>query len=526
MKFLVLVAFALFAVRRALTYLHIFQQEEYDGIRFLRWIFRRFAFDRRATLLLLIIGIVELVHPIPRIAVYLGASAVLIVVAAFERDPRSLAKKRLAMTARARRIYGLALCLALIMGIALCFLPWNAFGWILPVQAIPLMIVLANLILMPYEARIQKGFWNEAHTKLLSLKPTIIGVTGSYGKTSVKHILGHILSSFAPTLSTPGSVNTPMGISRVVREDLGPHHKFFLCEMGAYGPGSIARLCRLAPPDLAIITAIGPAHYERFKSLEAVAITKFELAQSVLERGGKVIVTESVLESDYAKDFYERHREHFLVVGDGPGCALQVGEPKQSAVGVDIEVIWEKKTFALHSHLYGRHHALNLAVAFAAACTLGIPPDDAAMAIGSAPQISHRLEVKRQVNGPILIDDAYNSNPLGFMNGLEILDLLRQGAGRRILVTPGMVELGTAHEKEHQKVGLFAGAHVDVLLAVLPERIGALVDAYRQANPSGTVILCANFTEARNWLGANAKPEDVVLLENDLPDLYEGYLKL
>jgi UDP-N-acetylmuramoyl-tripeptide--D-alanyl-D-alanine ligase len=443
-----------------------------------------------------------------------------------ERDPRRLAKKRLVLTSRARRIYVLTLCLTLSLSIAVSILSWNVFGWILPVQAIPLMLVLANLMLSPYESRIQRRFWNEAHTKLLSLKPTIVCVTGSYGKTSVKHILGHILSSYAPTLITPGSVNTPMGISRVVREDLGPHHKFFLCEMGAYGPGSIARLCKLAPPDLAIITAIGPAHYERFKSLERVAIAKFELAQSVIEKGGKAIITEGVLESQYAKEFWQRYREQIFVVGHDSSCGLQMKEPNQTAAGMDVEVIYAQKTFSLHSHLYGHHHALNLSVAFAAACMLGIPPDDVAMVIGSVSQISHRLEVKRQVNGPTLIDDAYNSNPLGFVNGLDILDLLRQGTGRRILVTPGMVELGTAHDEEHKTVGSYAGTHVDVLLAVVPQRIGSLIEAFRNANARGTVIPCANFAEARNWLDTNTKPEDVVLLENDLPDLYERSLRL
>lgn len=441
MSFLVLAAFSLFAVRRLLTYLHIFQQEEYDGVRFLRWIVRQFAFDRRATISLLVIGIAVLIHPIAKSLVLLAACAAFLAIAGFERDPRSLAKKRLVLTSRAKRVYGVAVCLILCLAAAAILLSGNVFVWILPVQLVPLALVLANFMLIPYESRIQKHFWNEAHSKLLTLNPTVIGVTGSYGKTSVKHILSHILGCYAPTLATPGSVNTSMGISRIIREDLGPHHRFFLGEMGAYGPGSISRLCRLAPPDLAIITAIGHAHYERFKSLEAVAMTKFELAEAVLKKGGKVIVTEGVLESPYAKDFYLRHREHFIVVGRAPGSDLQVMKPDQTPEGLKVEVIWQQRTFPLRSTLYGDHHAMNLAVAFVAACISGVPPEDVAMVVNSVPQINHRLEVKRQQNGQILIDDAYNSNPIGFVNGLDILSLLSGNAGRRILVTPGMVEL-------------------------------------------------------------------------------------
>jgi UDP-N-acetylmuramoyl-tripeptide--D-alanyl-D-alanine ligase len=153
-------------------------------------------------------------------------------------------------------------------------------------------------------------------------------------------------------------------------------------------------------------------------------------------------------------------------------------------------------------------------------------PSDVVVAIASVPQISHRLEVKRQFNGQVLIDDAYNSNPVGFVNGLQLLDLLRKGSGRRILVTPGMVELGTAHDEEHRKVGVYAGRHVDVLLAVVPQRIAPLVHAYRETNPQGAVVSCSMFADAQRWLETNVQPEDVVLLENDLPDLYEKKLSL
>ena len=296
--------------------------------------------------------------------------------------------------------------------------------------------------------------------------------------------------------------------------------------MGAYGPGSISRLCKLAPPDLAIITAIGHAHYERFKSLETVAMTKFELARAVMEKGGKLIVTDGVLESPYAKDFCQRHREHVVVVGRAPECDLQVMKPDQTPAGLNVEVIWEHKGYDLHSTLYGDHHAQNLAVAFAAACILGVPPEDVAMVVNAIPQINHRLEVKRQQNGQILIDDAYNSNPVGFVNGLDILSLLSGKTGRRILVTPGMVELGSAHDQAHRTIGSYAGSRVDVLLAVLPQRISTLIEAYGEANANGIVVSCANLTEARSWLTANATKGDVVLLENDLPDLYENFLRL
>ena len=144
----------------------------------------------------------------------------------------------------------------------------------------------------------------------------------------------------------------------------------------------------------------------------------------------------------------------------------------------------------------------------------------------STPQIAHRLEVKRQGDGTIIVDDAYNSNPAGFASALAILPLLAGKAGRSILVTPGMVELGEAHEREHETIGRLAGDTVDILLAVAPDRIRGLVDAYQAAKPDGTVVECANFGEAQQWMAGNLASGDVVLLENDLPDLYERKLSL
>jgi UDP-N-acetylmuramoyl-tripeptide--D-alanyl-D-alanine ligase len=144
----------------------------------------------------------------------------------------------------------------------------------------------------------------------------------------------------------------------------------------------------------------------------------------------------------------------------------------------------------------------------------------------STPQIAHRLEVKRQGDGAIIIDDAYNSNPVGFASALELLNVLKPPGGRRILVTPGMVELGAAHQEEHEKIGRLAAEHVDVLVAVAPQRVEPLANAFKAAAPEREIVPCAGFAEARQWLDKNLGGHDVVLIENDLPDLYERPLRL
>jgi len=525
---LALLGFAVFAARRLLTYLHLFQQEEYDERRFLVWLAANRAFDRRLSIVLLVLGLAELLTPamLPRWLLPALAGLACLAIAAFERDPRKNAKKRLAMTARATRIYALAAALLLIVALVVAAATTQAIWWILPVQLVPLALVGANLVLAPFEARTQRRYWNEAHDKLRRLDPMVIAITGSFGKTSVKHILGHILETAAPTLITPGSVNTAMGIARVIRERLQPHHRYLVVEMGAYGPGSIRRLCALTPPRMGIVTAIGLAHYERFKSLETVAEAKFELAEAVAAHGGTTIVAADALGFAAPRRFAEAHPGMLVSVGAEPDAAVALTDLRQDGDGIALTVTWRGRPYRLRAPLFGLHQGRNVALAFAAACTLGLVPEDVVASLRTAPQIAHRLEVKRQGGGAVLIDDAYNSNPVGFASALELLDVLRRPGGRRILVTPGMVELGAAHDAEHRRIGGLAAGHVDVLVAVAPHRVAPLAAAFAAANPAAPVVSCPGFAEAQAWMAANLGADDVVLLENDLPDLLEQRLRL
>lgn len=522
-----LAGFAFLALRRLLTFLHLFQQEEYDNRRFLAWIVRNRAFDQRLSFALFAIWLMQLaLQAVPGWAFGALAGVAALGVAAFERDPRKAAKKRLAMTARAKRIYLVALALLAIVGVAAALLTGPILLWIVPVQLVPLALVAGNLLLAPLEAKTQRGYWDDAQSVLRRIDPMVIAITGSYGKTSVKHILGHVLENAAPTLITPGSVNTAMGIARVIRERLQPHHRYFVVEMGAYGPGSIRRLCELTPPKMGIVTAIGMAHYERFKSLETVAEAKFELAEAAAAQGGTVIANADVLEFAAPQRFARAHPETFLTVGGEAETSVVIAAIRQGIDGIAVTVTWRDRSYELRAPLFGLQQGKNLALAFAAACTLGLAPEDVVASLRSTPQIAHRLEVKREANGATLIDDAYNSNPVGFAAALEVLDLLRAPGGRRILVTPGMVELGAAHDEEHRRIGRLAASHVDVLVAVAPHRVAPLAESFKEAAPAAEIVSCPGFAEAQAWMVRNIASGDVVLLENDLPDLLEQKLRL
>ena len=546
---LLLISFVAFASRRLLRYLHIFQQEEYDGKRFLRWIRETRGFDKRLSLIFLVMSALLLatkgwwIGCVTPIAIFAGAYFL-------ESDPRKVAKKKLVMTSRARRVFGIALALCTCVGLVtlsiqivfsfsfgaaafkdmMLFGVWFAlaFPLIFAVQFVPLSLVLANIILMPFEAYIQKRIMREASVKLAQIKPQVIGITGSFGKTSVKHILGHVLEINAQTLYTPGSVNTLMGISRIIREKLQAGTQFFLVEMGAYGRGSIQKLCRLTPPQIGIITSLGEAHYERFKTLDAVAHAKFELAEAVLTHAeGKLVIHEDVLVQDYARAFVDKQPEKFVICGHGDRAALKIAQVTQSASGLTVEVTWQGATYTLVAPLYGTHHAGNMALAFAAALVCGVSPERAVAALRTTPQITHRLEVKPQSDGTTYVDDAFNSNPTGFASALELLTVLAaEKDGRRILITPGIVELGAKHDEAHQILGAKAAQNVDVAIVVRADRIPTFVESFRAAAPEKPLHLVASLTEARQWLQENAKAGDIYLIENDLPDIGEARLKL
>ncbi|MAF98920.1 MAG: Mur ligase [Micavibrio sp.] len=532
---LLFIAFIGFSAKRTMSYMHIYQQEEYDSPRFKRWMFKNKVFDKRLSSILFILSLALLpatllFDVIPVFAANFILFFIFALVAYFEKDPRKKSKKKLVMTERVKRIYAPAVLVSALSGLW-CFLLPQAYPlWIINIQLIPFWIMAVNGALAPHEARVQQKFWQEAHDKLVDYRPYVIGITGSFGKTSVKHILGHILKMHGSTLITPGSVNTPMGITRIIREQLEPEHKYFICEMGAYGPGSINRLCQLAPPDMGLITSIGHAHYERFKSLETVAEAKYELAESVLRKDdGVVIVNEQTLRFAHTRQIRDQYRHQFIVCSDAhaPTADGKAPEPsdamihsiEQDASGLKINFKWKNITYAITAPIYGLHHGHNIVLAFIAALELRVDEKDIQAALNSLPQIDHRLQVKPQSNGTIVIDDAYNSNPVGFASALDLLNTLAR-KGRKILITPGMVELGAAHKDAHEKIGIHAGKVCDVVIVIKSERIPSFVEGFKSSGGKH-ILEVESFGEAQRWVNDNAQRGDVVLIENDLPDLYE-----
>ena len=379
----------------------------------------------------------------------------------------------------------------------------------------PFLILLVNLINQPVERGIDRYYINDA-ARILREMPDlkIIGVTGSYGKTSVKYFLSTLLSSQYNVLHTPGNYNTTLGVVRTIREQMKPFHEIFICEMGAREVGDIKEICDLVHPDYGIITSIGPQHLQSFHTIENIIGTKFELADAVPAEG-KVFL-------NYDNDYIRAHKINKNVVSYGTvgaDIAFRVYDIEVSPRGSAFKMKDENgDEYEFHTRLVGNHNVQNIAGAIAVAHTMGIPMDKLRYPVKQLESVEHRLQLVRQGNR-IILDDAYNSNKNGFEAALDTLAMFKE---LRILMTPGMVELGEKQYDENKEVGVYAADKCDYAVLIGKEQTKPIQDGLLEAGfAQNRMIVVDTLQEAFQMV--NAIPDEkqkVVLIENDLPDNY------
>ncbi|MEQ9308315.1 MAG: UDP-N-acetylmuramoyl-tripeptide--D-alanyl-D-alanine ligase [Balneolaceae bacterium] len=390
------------------------------------------------------------------------------------------------------------------------------FGWIFGAIIIPFSIFLGSFLTKPIEKSIQNGFKNKARKKLASMPHLkVIALTGSYGKTSTKFMVRDLLKERFNVCSTPGSYNTPMGICKVINNDLQSHHQVLILEMGARYKGNIQELCDIAKPDISIITNVGVAHLETFGSQEIIASEKGKLVDN-LEAGGVAILNAD--DPLVAKMGENRPEITRILVGLDLG-EIQSGEISYDTSGSSFEVTFGDEKEEFKTRLLGAHNVQNMLLAIGTAHHLGIRPKTMAIATKNIEPVEHRLELKQQ-GDLFIIDDAFNSNPVGAKNAVEILGQFK--TGRRIIITPGMVELGDIEYEENKKFGnAIAEANLDLVILVGEERAKPIQEGIEeQAESTENVKVVNSLFEANDIAREFAKAGDVILYENDLPDVY------
>ncbi|MDE6582982.1 MAG: UDP-N-acetylmuramoyl-tripeptide--D-alanyl-D-alanine ligase [Duncaniella sp.] len=433
-------------------------------------------------------------------------------------------KKPLVYTPRVKRILAMMWLLALAV-LCLSF----AFGedWWMVIPAIALaeyvashnFAIAAVWVLKPVEKAINNRYYRDAQRILQSMPDLkVIGITGSYGKTSTKHYLYRILQEKYDTVMTPGSFNTTLGVVRTIREYMKPYNQVFICEMGAKQPGDIKEICDLVHPSIGIITAVGEQHLESFKSIENVQRTKFELIDSLPADGFAVV----------NNDFEWAARREVKNVDVARYAVSSTEDAK--FVAEDIRYTPSGTEFTLKcpdgskiifkTRLVGACNVSNLMAAIIVAMHLGVETEKIKYAVEHIEQVEHRLNMKRTPGGITIIDDAFNSNPTGSAMALDVLASMT--GGKRIVVTPGMIELGDRQGELNREFGKKISTSADVAIIVGRYNREAITEGIAEAGNSEVKVLEVDtFDDARRELATLMTSGDTVLYENDLPDTFK-----
>ena len=476
---------------RAIFALHMLQQDSYDSVRYMKW---------------------TLARPVAR----------------WLWPKRVEAKKPLAYTGRAWRI--LVLTWALLVGIA-------AAGWVLggmaryaAAEAIvltwPFVTVAANLLLKPAQAAINQGFVRQAQRRLKEYGPVVVGVAGSYGKTSTKYFVATILAERFRVHKTPESFNTLLGVCRVINGNVKPEqalnakHQVFVVEMGAYRRGEVRETARVVKPRYGILTSIGPEHFERFLSIENIQATNYELIEELPADGA------AAFNCDLPDcEVLARRTTHTTVMRYGVASttgdrALWAEEIAHGPDGMSFTLVHrDGRRQEARTKLVGRHNVLNILGSALVALELGLTFQEIASGIAKLEPAPHRLNIIHGAGGAIVIDDSYNSNPIGAAEALNVLAEFK--TGKRILVAPGMIELGTLQAEKNAEFGRQAAAVCDFVYLIGPDQTRDVARGLRDAGfAESKMKICRDLTEATAHMGTMVRPGDAILFENDLPDLY------
>ena len=427
------------------------------------------------------------------------------------------AKKPLVITPRVKRLYAVATVLFVVLAFGLKALlghSWALIG-LFPLL-LPLWVALAGLCAWPIEKLISEMYFRDAQ-RMLRERPDLIkiGITGSYGKTSVKFILGTLLSEKYQTLVTPSSYNTPMGVTKIIRTKLQPAHQVFVAEMGARHVGDIKEMCRLVHPAYGVLTSVGPQHLDTFHTIERIKSTKYELMDAVPQDGCCFFPDDGGI----CRELYDKTRKEKRLCSLKESSAADVWAEHitVSPAGSAFTLCTREGSIACETRLLGEHNIQNILLAATVCLRLGLTLRQISRGIAKLEPVEHRLQLIPSA-GVTIIDDAFNSNPRGAEAALRVL---KDFPGRRIIITPGMVELGGDEAQFNRAFGSQMAGCVDVAILVGRRHTQPIHEGLTEAGfPPEHIHTVGSLDEAAALLRTLGRPGDVALFENDLPDNY------
>lgn len=533
------------------SYLHILQLEGYNTNKLKKWmnqnkrkIYRKsdIYFSSIAIALIILYYIFYDIY-IFKAIFYLSVILLMIIIGITFSNNKKTSKKPFIYTKRAKRLTSITLGLILLDLLIVIILATIFANKILILSETldiiyPLCIgfmiisyllciyyvISGNFISVPLENRINRKFYNMAREKIKSMSGLkIIGITGSYGKTSTKFISSSILSQKFMVMNTPESYNTPMGISKVINNDLTEDYEIFVAEMGATQKGDIEELAILAQPEIGVITSIGPCHLESFGSINNIANCKYELIENLSSEGIAIFN----YDNPYVRALADRTEKTKILyaIENIDNADIYAKDITVNERGSSFTLcIKDKGSIDCETSLLGKHNILNILAAVSIANVLGMNLEEISLGIKKILPVKHRLELIDPKNGIIVIDDAFNSNPDGAQAALEIINEFK--GRRKIIVTPGMVELGEIEKAENEKFGEKISKICDIVILVGKKRTQPIYDGLIRKGFDVNNIFIVNSTgDSTEILKSISKQGDVVLYENDLPDTYDESVK-
>ena len=500
MEIIIKIEFVINLILLLLFFMHMFQLNSYFFKKYMNWIKKNIKKVLiRIIGVLIPIGLLLIEEDITDIIaiIILGINILLNI-------PRGNAKIPLKYTHRVIRM----LVTETILIILVCLLDNTLYLGLLNVFAF-ILCIIANIINYPIEATFRWYYINDAK-KILKGMPNllVIGVTGSYGKTSVKNFLVKTLGAKYEVLTTPRNFNTTLGVVRTIRENLKPTHQIFICEMGATKLNDIKEICDIVNPKLGVITSIGPQHLESFKSIDNVIKTKFELYDAVNKNGG---ITFLNYDNEYLSKIDKPNIKTYGI--NNKKLDYNAYDLKSSSNGLSFKI----DNVDFKTNLIGKHNIANITAAIAVANYLDISLDRLVPRVREIKSVEHRLQLldKGTYN---VIDDAYNSNPV---SSKSAIDTLLEFDGIRIIVTPGLIELGNEEEQYNIEFGKYMSKCDYIFIVNSTVSKYVLKGINSKKYDKDKLFTVSSPTEAVQKITSMGLKEKVtILLENDLPDNY------
>ena len=518
------------------TSLYMLQQNLYnENDRYIRWIKRNIdrcfsPIDFIPFLLSIFIFltkesfVMELVYWIITI-IYIKA-----IYDEYDKNADNQNKIKFNVTSRIKRLYFTEFTIILLLIVLLVIFNFSGIYLVLLSFLIAFLyhfIYVINIINKPIEKIVYLYYFNKAKSKLYSMnRLSVVGVTGSYGKTSSKNILSHILEAKYITRPTPKNLNTPYGLMITINNYLDKFDEILVAEMGAYVQGEIKNMCDFVKPKYGILTIIGEAHLETFKSKENICKAKFELIENLQSDGACVLNRDDEYQVNYVKNELKNQVKIIWIGVNNPDADFNAINIKSNKHGTNFDILYNEKKYHVETKLLGVHNVYNILASIALGVELKVPIEAMINKVISLQPTEHRLEIKK-LNNITMIDDAYNSNPIGAKNALDVLGMMD---GVKVVVTPGMIELGTKEKELNKEFGRQINKVADYVILVGPEKTKYISEGILEDFDKRKLIVINKVVDAYRILEDikidNNGKEVFALFENDLPDIYsEGEKK-